>query len=147
MISNALKWKAKPERRGRKRKTTIRMDLRIARLAKAQPMISSRMIKTVSSYLPQAVRQTTPKILNSSHSAGASIMIWACFSYYGAGPVYHIPGIMDQFAYIKILEEVMLPYTEEEMPLKLLFQQDNDPNHTSKRAKSWFQSNKIEVME
>uniref|UniRef100_A0A3Q3WIA1 Cysteine/serine-rich nuclear protein N-terminal domain-containing protein n=1 Tax=Mola mola TaxID=94237 RepID=A0A3Q3WIA1_MOLML len=78
---------------------------------------------------------------------GASIMIWACFSYYGVGPIYRIPGIMDQFAYVKILEEVMLPYAEEDMPLKWVFQQDNDPKHTSKRAKSWFQSNKINVME
>ena len=50
---------------------------------------------------------------------GASIMIWAYFSYYGAGPIYRIPGIMDPFAYVKILEEVM--------PLKWVFQQDNDP--------------------
>uniref|UniRef100_A0A9J7ZQK9 Transposase n=1 Tax=Cyprinus carpio carpio TaxID=630221 RepID=A0A9J7ZQK9_CYPCA len=63
---------------------------------------------------------------------GASIMIWACFSYYGVGPIYRIPGIMDQFAYVKILEEVMLLYAEEDMPLKWLFQQDNDPKHTSK---------------
>ena len=45
MISNALKWHPKPERRGKKRSTTIRMDRRIAKMAKAQPMISSRKIK------------------------------------------------------------------------------------------------------
>uniref|UniRef100_A0A8C4H2B7 Transposase n=1 Tax=Dicentrarchus labrax TaxID=13489 RepID=A0A8C4H2B7_DICLA len=40
LISNASKaWKAKLERLGRKRKTTIRMDRRIARMAKIQPMI------------------------------------------------------------------------------------------------------------
>uniref|UniRef100_A0A3B4AA51 Transposase Tc1-like domain-containing protein n=1 Tax=Periophthalmus magnuspinnatus TaxID=409849 RepID=A0A3B4AA51_9GOBI len=36
----------------------------------------------------------------------ASIMIWACFSY-GVGPIYRIPGVMDQFAYLRIPEEVM----------------------------------------
>ncbi|CAI9552555.1 unnamed protein product [Staurois parvus] len=74
-------------------------------------------------------------------------MIWGCFSYYGVGPIYRIPGIMDPFEYIRILEEVMLPYAEEEMPLKWVFQQDNDPKHTTKCATSWFQTNKIAVME
>ena len=62
----------------------------------------------------------------------AKTMVWGCFSYYGVGPIYRIPGIMDQFEYIKILEGIMLPYAEEEMSLKWVFQEDNDPKHTSK---------------
>ena len=85
--------------------------------------------------------------LKTVKHGGASIMVWGCFSYFGVGPIYRIPGIMDQFGYIRILEEVMLPYADEEMPLKWVFQQDNDPKHTSKRAKAWFQTEKIEVME
>lgn len=45
MISNTLKWQPKQKRRGRKQKTTIRMDQRIAKMAKAQQMMSSREIK------------------------------------------------------------------------------------------------------
>ena len=45
-------------------------------------------------------------------------MVWGCFSYGGVGPVYRVPGIMDQFEYINILEEIMLPYAKEEMPLE-----------------------------
>lgn len=78
---------------------------------------------------------------------GAKIMVWGCFSYHGVGPIHRIPGIMDAVGYVDILQNVMLPYAEEDMPLKWIFQQDNDPKHTSRRAKVWFQQNNIEVME
>ena len=40
---------------------------------------------------------------------GSSIIIWACISYYGVGPIYHIKTIMDQHVYADILEKVMTP--------------------------------------
>lgn len=79
--------------------------------------------------------QFTVKTVKTVKHGGASIMVWGCYSYDGIGPIHCIPGIMDQFEYIRILQEVMLLYAEEEMPLKLVFQQDNDPKHTRKQAK------------
>lgn len=70
---------------------------------------------------------------------GSSIMIWACFSFYGVGPIYWIKETMDRTVYVRIMEEIMLPYAREEMPLLWVFQQDNDPKHTSKLAQQWFQ--------
>lgn len=77
---------------------------------------------------------------------GGNIMIWGCFSWYGVGPLYWIKTIMDRHVYLNILEEVMTPYAEWEMPLKYQYQQDNDPKHTSLIVKNFFADRKIDVM-
>ena len=77
---------------------------------------------------------------------GAKVMVWGSFSYYGVGPIHLINGIMNQQVYVDILENVMLPYAEWNMPLKWIFQQDNDPKHTSRSAKNWFQAKGVEVL-
>lgn len=84
--------------------------------------------------------------LQTVKHGGAKINIWGCFSYYGVGPIFWIKGNMDQHLYVEILETTMLPYAEYNMPLRWVFQQDNDPKHTSKRAKDWFRLNKVNVM-
>ena len=48
---------------------------------------------------------------------GCSIMVWACSSYFGVGPIHHITTTMDQHVYVDILDKVMLPYADYEMPL------------------------------
>ena len=75
---------------------------------------------------------------HKNHGVGMFFILW-CW------PIYHIPEIMNQFEYSKMLEEIILPYAAEEMPLKWVFQQD--PKHTSKQATSWFQTKGNEVME
>ena len=72
-------------------------------------------------------------------------MIWACFSYYGVGPIHCFKTIMDQHVYVDILQNVMLPYAEDEMPFIWVLQQDNDP--TSKKSKKWFADNIIYITE
>ena len=78
---------------------------------------------------------------------GTSAMVWGCFSALGTGPIHKIDGIMDSFVYKDIMEDVMLPHAEWEMPLKWIFQQENDPKHTSKVVKQWFKDKNITIME
>lgn len=49
--------------------------------------------------------------------------------------------------YVDIMEEIMLLYAEDSMPLKWVFQQDNDPKHTSVLSKKWFVAHDIVVMD
>lgn len=78
---------------------------------------------------------------------GGNVMVWGCFSGQGLGPIHKIDGIMDRFIYKNILENIMLPYAEWNMPLKWIFQQDNDPKHTSKVVKKWFKTQKIDMLD
>ena len=70
-------------------------------------------------------------------------MVWDWFSGKGVGPIHKLDGFPDPFMYCDILKGVMLPYGEEEMPLKLTFQQDNNPKHTPRVGKEWFQNSMV----
>ena len=74
-------------------------------------------------------------------------MVWGCFSWEGVGPIHLIESTMDRFVYKDLLETVMLPYAEENMPLVWQFQQDNDPKHSSKLVCEWFRQHNLKVVE
>ena len=74
-----------------------------------------------------------------------NVIVWGSFSWCGVGPLHRIQGTMDQHMYKEILENVMLPYAEENLPLVRKFQQDNDPKHTAKSVKMWFNAKKINI--
>jgi len=40
----------------------------------------------------------------------------------------------------------MVPYAEENMPLRWVFQQDNDPKHTSRLLSTFFEDQKVDVL-
>lgn len=74
------------------------------------------------------------------------ILVWGCFSWNGVGPLFLINDIMTKDVYINILNSVMLPYAEWNMPLIWTIQQDNDPKHTARATTAWFRENNVEVM-
>lgn len=54
---------------------------------------------------------------------------------------------MNAADYTDVLQNKMLPFAEDEMPLKWEFMQDNDPKHSARSVKWWFQQNEVLVME
>ena len=76
-------------------------------------------------------------------------MVWGCMGWNGVGKLMEVVGKMNAEQYCEILEHA-LDESFEELEMtegERIFQQDNDPKHTSKQADQWFSDNNIEVME
>jgi transposase len=80
---------------------------------------------------------------------GGSVMVWGCMFWDGPGYACKIDGRMDGDLYVKIMEEDLKASMDYygKNPQNVVFQQDNDPKHTCKKAKTWFQNSNLEVME
>ncbi len=90
-------------------------------------------------------RTTTPTV---KHGGGNNLMVWGCMGWNGVGMLVEVQGKMDAEQYCEILDHGVLESFEklEMEDGKRYFQQDNDPKHTSKRAKKWFEDNDVEVL-
>lgn len=80
---------------------------------------------------------------------GGSLMFWGCFGWDGTGHSCKIIGKMDADLYVEIIEDELCNslYHWDYNIENIIFQQDNDPKHTSKKAKRCFKENKIQVLE
>jgi len=68
---------------------------------------------------------------------GGSLMMWGCFCWDGVGYACKIDGKMDKELYCRILDDYLLDSIEYYGLERnnIIFQQDNDPKHTSNLAK------------
>lgn len=89
-----------------------------------------------------ALRNITPTV----KYGGGSVMVWGCFSYYGVGRLLFIDGKMDAGMYCNILANNLLSYVEEIGLSDYIFQQDNDPKHTSKLVRSFLEEKNIKLL-
>uniref|UniRef100_A0A7I4Z569 DDE_3 domain-containing protein n=1 Tax=Haemonchus contortus TaxID=6289 RepID=A0A7I4Z569_HAECO len=65
----------------------------------------------------------------------------------GVGPHVRIQGDMYSAQYKDILENVVLPFANQNMPTRRIFQHDSDPKHTSRLVADFLQSKEINAME
>ena len=89
---------------------------------------------------------TTPTV---KHGGGNNLMVWGCMGWNGVGKLIEVQGKMNADQYCEILDDGVaesfenLDFPEDEQ----IFQQDNDPKHTSGKAQKWFKDNHIKVLD
>ena len=79
---------------------------------------------------------------------GGNVKMWGCMGWDGVGYATRIEGKMDAELYVSILDDELMQSLEYYglSPEEIIFQQDNDPKHTSGLATRWFNDNDIIVM-
>jgi hypothetical protein len=80
---------------------------------------------------------------------GGNMMVWGCMGWNGVGHLAEVEGRMDADQYVSILEDHMLPSLEESgiSEEEVIFQQDNDPKHTSRKAQKWMEDHNITLLD
>lgn len=76
---------------------------------------------------------------------GGKVTVWGCVTWNGTGRLYRVNGLMNAVQLCQIYEEALLgTLTDHSMNISdMIFQQDNDPKHTSKMATRWMQGHMI----
>jgi transposase len=73
---------------------------------------------------------------------GGSIMVWSCMTWYGPGFWAKIDTTLDAELYVRILTEDLWDTVNwyDIDPEQFIFQHDNDPKHTSQKARDYLAS-------
>ena len=68
---------------------------------------------------------------------GGGVMVWGCFAGDTVGDLFKIEGILNQHGYHSILQRHAIPSGLRLVGPSFIFQQDNDPKHTSRLCKGY----------
>jgi transposase len=75
---------------------------------------------------------------------GGSVMVWGCFTEGGVGKLRKIDGSMRKEQYHRILQNSAIPSGIGLAGYGFIFQQDNDPKHTSRLCKNYLETKEAE---
>ncbi|CAJ0937853.1 unnamed protein product [Ranitomeya imitator] len=68
---------------------------------------------------------------------GGGVMVWGCCAGDTVGDLFKIEGILNQHGYHSILQQHAIPSSLRLVGPSFIFQQDNDPKHTSRLCKGY----------
>lgn len=86
-------------------------------------------------------------VLSRRQNGGGGIMVWGAFSAFGVSKLALLKGRQNTQCYLKVMDEYLLHYTDDKLPVTWIYQQDNAPIHVSQAARSWFSSQGIRLMD
>uniref|UniRef100_A0A1I7UX96 DDE_3 domain-containing protein n=1 Tax=Caenorhabditis tropicalis TaxID=1561998 RepID=A0A1I7UX96_9PELO len=129
---------------GRPRKTNHLTDRNIVMTSRMNPRLSAGEISAMVDGPMTPVPHV--RTWKSVKHGGGSICVWGCFSACGMGPLVRISGLMDRFQYESILENHMRPFARQSIGRSFIYQQDNDPKHTSLHVRNWFSRRHVNVL-
>ncbi|GFS63084.1 transposable element Tcb2 transposase [Trichonephila clavipes] len=77
-------------------------------------------------------------VLPTLKYGGGNVMVWGCVAYNGAGNLAFIDNKISALAYIDVLRQNLLDSAKKlSLENTFIFQQDNDPKHTTIVTKTW----------
>ena len=88
------------------------------------------------------------EVIGTVKFGGGNMMVWGCMTWDGVGYLSEVDGKMNAAQYVQILDESLLNTLEfYDLDVEdVIFQQDNDPKHTSKLAKQWLEKKGSETL-
>lgn len=75
---------------------------------------------------------------------GGNVMVWGCFGNSKPGNLVRITGKLNKEGYLKILQDSAIPSGLSLIGSGFIFQQDNDPKHSSKLCQNFLNKKKAE---
>lgn len=80
---------------------------------------------------------------------GGTVMVWGCMTSSGFGRLCLVAGRMNAEQYVSILEDGLLgTLNNQNLDMSnLIFRQDNDPKHKSKRAMAWLRDQGFDILD
>lgn len=90
-------------------------------------------------YAPQFVQK-------EMKHGGGNIMVWGCVTWFGVGRIHRVEGRMNSDQFCSILEDSLLGSLEDHglRVDNVVFQQDNDSKHTSRKTRRWLDEHNID---